>query len=193
VRPAFILGTLGLVGLLGCAPDVPPASPSAPPVDPRTVQLLNQYAQTVDALRGLVDAQIRLRDNAVIAKRLELDAAVRGRLHELHAAGRRVEELSAQVLANAGSDADRGKIATLLSDLTRNQGDRSGSSLPAATRENAAFRSFTEALAKRDALTRDVSVLEAQIAVLDGVLANPTAQPSVPASVPAIRTIDPRL
>jgi hypothetical protein len=187
------LGLLGLFGLFGCVPDTPPTAASAPPVDLRTVQLLNQYAQTVDALRGLVDAQIRLRDNAVIVRRLELDAAVRARLKEVQLAGRRIEDLSAQVLATATSDAERGKLALVLSDLGRGQGDRTGAGLPAATRDSAAFRSFIEALAKRDALARDVSMLEAQIAVLDGVLANPTAQPAVPASVPTTRTIDSRL
>ncbi|NUO47244.1 MAG: hypothetical protein HOV80_00150 [Polyangiaceae bacterium] len=193
MRLAVILGTIGLLGLVGCAPPAPPAAASAPPVDAGTIQLLNQYAQTVDALQGLVDAQIRLRDNTVIARRLELDVAVRGRLHEAQAAGRRVEELSGQVLATATSDAERGKIALVLSELGRGQGDRSGSTLPQATRDSAAFRSLTEALAIRDALSREITVLEAQIAVLDGVLANPATQPAVPASVPSTRSIDSRL
>lgn len=182
-----------LLALLGCAPSPPPVADCAASVDPRTVQLLNQYAHTVDALRGLVEAQSRLRDDAVIARRLEIDAAVRRRLHESQAAQRRVEELSSQVLATAGSDADRGRIAVTLAEVARGQGDRAGSTLPAATRESAGFRSLIEALAKRDALVREVAVLEAQIAVLDGVLSSPTAPPSMPASIPVERTIDPKL
>ena len=182
-----------MLALLGCAPSPAPVAACAPSVDPRTVELLNQYAQTVDALRGLVDAQARLRDDAVIARRLEIDAAVRGRLHESQTAQRSVEELSLQVLATAASDADRGRIAVALAELGRGQGDRTGASLPAKARESAAFRSLIEAVAKRDALVRDVALLEAQIGVLDGVLASPTARPSMPASMPAPRAIDPKL
>lgn len=189
MRYVVVACGLGVLGLMGCAPSAPPPAACAPSVDPGTVKLLNQYAHTVENLRGLAEAHAR-RDDAVMVRRLELDTAVRGRLHEVRAVERRLDDLAAETLATAKSDAERGKVAIVLSDLQRGRGDRTGPSLPAAVRASTSFRSLVEVIDKRDALVRDLALLEAQIGALDTILGSPTAPRSVPVSMPA-RPVDP--
>ncbi len=198
VRSLSCLVSLAVASVLavGCSTAPPPAPVPATyssGVDPRVVDLLTQYARSVEALHSLVAAQAQARDASLVARRLELDALARGRLHETVSADRRVRELSAAVLATGKSDAERSRVALAVADLAQGRGDRTAPTLPAHVRESEAFRSFVEALARSEALHRDVLLLEAQIGAVDAVLA--TARTHAPPfqPVPGPRSIDPRL
>lgn len=188
-RVAFVLFAVGCAQPVAQAPC--PASPDA-----RTMEIVSSLARAVENLRQRLDTPPPPKEDgriAVIGLRLDLDTKVRSRMHDVHAAERRIRELSTELLALASSQAEKTRVATALAAIERGQGDRSGASLPKNVKEAPAFASFVENVGKRESLDREVVAIEAQISALDHLLADPSALPSVPASVTGPRAIEPWL